>query len=395
MHPIRVHVPKPLEPYVEGFWAELATQGYSVLSARNLIRLMAHLSRWLHGHHLRPQELTAHRIEQYLKTRRRAGYTAWLSGRGLAPLLGYLRGLQVVPRPRPGVARTARDRLLARYTDYLQRERRLVRSSILAHLKVADRFLAKHPHPEKLEAADVTRFVLREGRDRSVGYAKCIVTALRSLLRFLYLEGKTPIPLVTAAPAIAGWRGSSLPQALEPGQVTRLLSSCDRRTAVGRRDYSILLLLARLGLRRGEVAALRLEDVDWRSGEITIRGKGNQRDRLPLPADVGTALAAYLRRGRPRTTSRAVFLRVPAPHRALSSNGIANLLYAACDRARQPRIGAHRLRHTAATQMLRRGASLPEIAQVLRHRSLVTTVIYAKVDHKALRMLAQPWPGEI
>ena len=355
---------------------------------------MAHLSRWLHEHHLRPQELTARRIEQYLRARRRAGYTAWLSKKGLAPLLGYLRGLQVVPVPPPRVARTARDRLLARYADYLQRERRLVRPSILAHLQVADRFLAKHPHPEKLEAAQVTRFVLRECRDRSIGYSKGIVTALRSTLRFLYLEGKTRIPLASAAPAIAGWRGSSLPRAIEPAQVAQLLRSCDRRTAVGRRDYSILLLLARLGLRRGEVAALQLEDIDWRSGEITVRGKGNQRDRLPLPADVGAAVAAYLQRGRPRIACRSVFLRVCAPQGALSSIAISHLLDAACDRAHLPRIGTHRLRHTAATQMLRRGASLSEIAQVLRHRSLVTTAIYAKVDRTALRSIAPPWPGE-
>lgn len=391
--PIRVQVSRSLEPYVEGFWAELAAHGYTVLSARNLIRVLAHLGRWLDDHHLRPQELTPPRIEQYLRARRRAGYTAWFSQRGLAPLLGYLRRLQVVPVPRPPAALTERDRLLARYADYLRRERGLVESTIRFYHVVAGRFLVGHRHPERLEAPDVTRFILRECHDRSVSYSKYIVSALRSLLRFLYLEGQTPRPLAAAAPAIAGWRATSLPRGLELGAVARLLASCDRRTAVGRRDYAILLLLARLGLRRGEVSALQLEDLDWRRGEIVIRGKGKQLDRLPLPTDVGEALAAYLRRGRRRIACRSVFLCVHAPLGALSSVGIGGLLYQACSRAGLPRIGAHRLRHTAATEMLRRGAGLPEIAQVLRHRSLTTTAIYAKVDRTALRLLAPPWPG--
>jgi site-specific recombinase XerD len=392
--PIGVRVPGSLEPYVGGFWAELLARGYSVLSAQSLIRVMAHLSRWLHGHHVRPRELTAPRIEQYLKARRRAGCRAWVSERGLAPLLGFLRRLQVVPVPRPRVARTALDRLLVRYGDYLRRERGLVPSYVRVQEVVARRFLLKHRHPERLDARDVTGFVLRECRDRSVQYTKHLVAALRSLLRFLYLEGKTPIPLATAVPPIVGWRDTSLPRALEPEHVMRLLRSCDRRTAVGRRDYAILMLLVRLGLRRGEVAALQLSDIDWRHGEIAIRGKGRQLDRLPLPVDVGEALIGYLRLSRRRIACPSVFLRVQAPLGALSSQGIGDLLHKACRRAQLPRIGAHRLRHTAATHMLRGGASLSEIAQVLRHRSLLTTAIYAKVDRTALRLLAQPWPGE-
>jgi integrase/recombinase XerD len=392
--PIGVRVPGLLEPYVDGFWAELLARGYSVLSAQSLIRVMAHLSRWLHGHHMRPQELTAPRIEQYLEARRRAGCRAWVSERGLMPLLGFLRRLQVVPVPRPRVARTARDRLLLRYGDYLRRERGLAPSYVRVQAAVARRFLVEHRHLQRLEARDVTAFVLRDCRDRSVQYAKHLVAALRSLLRFLYLEGKTPIPLASAMPAIAGWRDTSVPRALETEHVMRLLRSCDRRTAIGRRDYAILTLLVRLGLRRGEVSALQLSDIDWRRGEIAIRGKGRQLDRLPLPVDVGEALAAYLRLGRRRIACPSVFLRVHAPLGTLSSQGIGDLLYKACRRAHLPRIGAHRLRHTVATHMLQRGASLSEIAQVLRHRSLLTTAIYAKVDRTALRLLAQPWPGE-
>lgn len=396
--PTRVRVVGPLAPFVAGFCAELAEQGYTPLSAANQVRLMAHLSRWLQKHRWPLPELTPERVHQFLRARRRAGYTAWLSERGLTQLLNYLRRLHVVPEPCLPVASTALDRLLERFTDYLRRERGLVSTTIRTQRFVAHRFLTACSQLEKLEldrltAADVTRFVLQESRGRCVGTAKLLVSALRSLLRFLYVEGWTPTQLASAAPAVAGWRLTSLPRALEREQVARLLQSCDRRTGIGRRDYAILLLLARLGLRAGEVTALRLDDIDWRRGEIVIRGKGHQQDRLPLPADVGQALVAYLRRGRQRLACRAVFLRCRAPQGALASTAITAVVSQACVRARVPHVGAHRLRHTAATHMLQCGASLSEIAQVLRHRSLLTTAIYAKVDRNALRLLARPWPG--
>jgi integrase/recombinase XerD len=396
--PIRVLVAGPLEPYARGFWAELAEKGYTPFSAADQVRLMAHLSRWVQKHRLPISELTSERIQQFLRARRRAGYTQWLSERGLTQLLGYLRRLQVVPEPCPPMACTALERLLECFTDYLRRERGLVPSTIHTQRHVAYRFLTACSQGEELElnrltAADVTRFVLQESRGRSVGYSKMLVCGLRSLLRFLHMEGWTPTQLASAAPTVAGWRLTSLPRALEPEQVLRLLQSCDRRTALGRRDYAILLLLARLGLRAGEVAALQLDDLDWRHGEIVIRGKGRQEDRLPLPTDVGRALVAYLRRGRQRLACRRVFLRYRAPQGALAPTTVTSVVYQACTRAQVPRVGAHRLRHTAATRMLQCGASLPEIAQVLRHRSLLTTAIYAKVDRNSLRSLVRPWPG--
>jgi site-specific recombinase XerD len=162
---------------------------------------------------------------------------------------------------------------------------------------------------------------------------------------------------------------------------------------MGRRDYAILVLLARLGLRAAEVAALRLDDIDWRAGEIVVRGKGHTEERLPLPSDVGAAIAAYLQRGRPRRPEREVFLRMSAPLRGLTPEGVSEVVRAASERAGLGSFGSHRLRHTAGTEMLRAGASLSEVAQVLRHRSVATTAIYAKVDHRALRQLAMPWPG--
>jgi site-specific recombinase XerD len=212
------------------------------------------------------------------------------------------------------------------------------------------------------------------------------------LLRYLHLAGWVPVGLSQAVPTVAGWRLASLPRALEAEQVQRLILSCDRSTAVGGRDFAILMLLSRLGLRSCEVAALRLDDIDWRAGELTIRGKGSRTERLPLAHDVGESLVSYLRAGRSRTACREVFLRAVAPHGAISPAGVRSVVHGACDRAGMARVGAHRLRHTLATELLRTGAGLEQIAQVLRHSSVATTAVYAKVDRASLRSLARPWP---
>ena len=245
----------------------------------------------------------------------------------------------------------------------------------------------------ELDASDVTSFVLEVSSRYSTGASKHIVTVLRSLLRYLYLEGRLAVDLTGAVPAVAGWRLQSLPKALDAHEVRRLLRACDRRRHVGRRDYAVLLLMVRLGLRQGEVAALELDDIDWRAGEFLVRGKGRSEERLPLPGDVGEALVRYLRTSRPPTSARALFLSVRAPHRALTPCAIGALACRALARAALPATNAHRLRHTAATGMLRAGASLDEVAQVLRHRSHDTTAIYAKVERRALRTVVRPWPG--
>lgn len=256
-------------------------------------------------------------------------------------------------------------------------------------------FLVEHPGRE-LDAVgigDVSRFMTRHCRLVSQKSVERLATGLRSFLGFALLEGAIVVPLAGAVPSAARWSGAALPRGLAPGQVAALLASCDRRRAIGRRDYAILVLLARLGLRAAEVAALRLDDIHWRAGEIVVRGKGHTEERLPLPSDVGAAIAAYLRRGRARRPEREVFLRVLAPLRGLRPESVSEVVRAASERAGLGSFGSHRLRHTAATEMLRAGASLSEVAQVLRHRSVATTAIYAKVDHVALRGLAMPWPG--
>lgn len=399
MHdPARVRVPGALMPHAEGFREELARLGYTAGSAELQLGLVAHLSRWLAEQGLQVSGLTPERVEQFFEVRRSSGYTAHRSARSLAPLQGYLRRLGVLSAPTPPVASTPLEKLLDDYRVYLVRERG-VGISVNPYLAKARRFLSERSSPaalelESLTADEVRRFVLREcRRGYSISYAQNLVAALRSLLRYLHVKGLTPIELAPAVPGVAGWSGSALPRALDEELVARLLASCNRQSATGRRDYAILLLLVRLGLRGGEVAALELEDVDWRQGEMTVRGKGHRHEQLPLPVDVGEALVDYLRHGRPRHECSRLFMRAKAPYTGLSSARVTGVVHDGCDRAGLQRVGAHRLRHTAATEMLRGGARLSEVEQVLRHRSLATTAIYAKVDRVALRPLAQPWPG--
>jgi integrase/recombinase XerD len=393
----RVRVCGPLAEYAAGFAVRLGEAGYTPLSAANQVRVLAHLSRWMESRGLAPGSLTAERAEEFLRARRDAGYTCWLSARGLVPLLGYLRSLGVVPEPGHPAAVSAVDVLLERYRGYLAGERGLAAHTVSYYLAEARGFLAgREGSLAGLTAAEVSGFVAAQCRRRGTGSAKILVTALRSLLRFGVLEGLVTPGLPGAVPSVAGWRGSGLPRALPQEQVAALLASCDQDTATGLRDFAVLMLLSRLGLRACEAAALELGDIGWRAGTVLIRGKGRRDEHLPLPSDVGEALAGYLRGGRAAgAPGRRVFLRSRAPGGGLSAGGIKAIVRQACRRAGIAPAGAHRLRHSAATGMLRAGAPLAEIGQVLRHRSASTTAIYAKVDHGALRQLAMPWPGSL
>jgi len=398
-HPSRVRVTGPLAGYADGFAAGLADLGFTPLSAANQLRVMARLSRWLAARQLEPAELTAAQARAFLADCRARGYTCWLSERGLAPLLGYLRGAGVVPAAGGRPSASAVELLLERYRAWLAGERGLAASTIGYYLAEARLFLSQVTGTDLaglagLTAGPVGGYVAAECRHRGTGSAKILVTALRSLLRFLFADGLLTADLTAAVPAVAGWRNAGLPRALPAGQVAALLGSCDRETMAGLRDFAVLTLLARLGLRACEVAAMELDDISWRAGEIAIRGKGGRSERMPLPADVGEALAGYLHGGRPGgTRSRAVFLRARAPAGPLSPDAVKAIVRSRFRRAGLPEAGAHRLRHTAATQMLQAGSPLAEVSQVLRHRSPATTAIYAKVDHAALRALALPWPA--
>lgn len=388
----------PLAPYVAGFAADLLGQGYSRNSAEQHVCFIAHLDRWLLAEGLGAEDLRESTIERYLMQRRAAGYVEYRSVKAVRPLLEFLAPLGVLPS-KPLIQLDPVEELLSRYRGYLLTERGLAPGTVAGYVHVARPFIASRSRGEQLElaglsAADVIEFVLASCPGRATGSAKLIVTVTRSMLGWLHLTGLVPSPLATAVPAVAGWKLAGLPQALTPVQVRALLASCDRRTPTGRRDYAIVLMLARLGLRAGEVARLGLDDIDWHAGELQVVGKGNRGESLPLPADVGAAIAAYLRRGRPcAAQGRSVFVRVHAPQRALTAGGIGNVVSAAGERAGLGHVHAHQLRHSAATAMLRAGSPLVEVGQVLRHRSAFNTTIYAKVDQDALVVLARPWPS--
>lgn len=288
------------------------------------------------------------------------------------------------------------DRLLEGFAAYLRRERGVSMFTVGLYVGDVRRFLAGRGNSDvsELTAAEVSRTVLGQVGAWSPASVRRFGCALRSFLRYCLVVGLIDRDLSGAALPVSGRRRSLLPQGITPAQEMALLRACDRRRSVGRRDYAVILLILRLGLRANEVATLRLDDLDWRAGQLTVRGKGNRVDQLPLPADVGEAIAAYLCRGRPRpATAREVFLRVQPPLVGLTRVGVSSLVAAAARRAELGVVRPRRLRHTAATDMLRAGASLPEIGQVLRHRSLGSTAIYARVDVERLRSLARRWPS--
>ncbi|MEX5711050.1 site-specific integrase [Parafrankia sp. FMc6] len=397
--PTRVEVTGPLAPYAEGFRGELTRLGYGRDTTALQLWLMDHLSRWLEGRGLDGTGLTPGVVAAFVAERRAAGYAHHRCDRAMNPLLSYLR--------RQGVAAPSAvceaelpsvERLLARYARYLVEERGLVKDTVERNVALVRPFLetrvaAGDGGLREMSAGDVTAFVLAVCRARPTATASRTMTALRSLLRFLHVEGLIGQSLVDAVPPVAAWKLAGVPRALDAGQVGALLASCDRDAVVGRRDLAILTVLVRLGLRAGEVAGLRLGDLDWRRGEVTVRGKGNRQECLPLPVDVGEALVAYLTDGRPAGAGREVFLQVRPPRGAMTRGAVTQLVARAARRAGLGTFFAHRLRHTAATGMLRGGGSLAEIGQVLRHRHALTTAIYAKVDLDALRPLARPWPA--
>lgn len=395
----RVRVTGPLVSYVDGFRQELAVQGYTVQPQDRNLRTLAHVSRWMASERLAVGELTTGRLEEFLEARRREGYHHALSMRAVRPLMEHLRALGVVPQEDVTPGTGALDIVVEEYGRYLVSERGLTASVVGKYTRLARSCLAAFGEGDdfalsELSAASVTDYVVRECRGRPAGSAKHLITGLRSLLGFLFVVGHTTEELGSAVPAVAHWGAGSLPRAMSTDAVAALVASCDDTTRVGRRDRAILVLLARLGLRAGEVAAMELVDLDWRAGEIVLHnGKARRRERLPLPVDVGEALVAYLHDGRPRVECRKVFLRLNAPIVGLTTPAVTAVVYRACQRAGLPRAGAHRLRHSAATAMLAGGGTLVEIGQVLRHVRQETTRIYAKVDRVALRSLAQPWPG--
>lgn len=396
----RMRMAGPIAPFMAGFDAELQRLGYTYFSARGQLWLANHLSGWMAVQGLELSELDDRFVGQYLIWRKSLGRSAFRSVKALGPLMGYLRGLSVVPEPSaPAGPRGPVESLVEKYRRYLLSERGVTVKTARDYVEAVRPFVAGLVDKgvvrwELATAAGVTEFVVGQCRARRIRAAKLVVTAMRSLLRWLHVEGLVDGSLSAAAPKIAD-RREELPKALAPEQAQGLLDSCDEGAA-GRRDYAMMALMIRLGLRAGEVAALLLEDVDWRRGQITVRGKPQREDVLPLPSDVGKAVADYLRLARPvDAVDRHVFVRVKAPHRGLTGGGVTQAVVAAGARSGLGWVTAHRLRHSSACAMLRAGSPLAEVGQVLRHQRASTTARYAKADITALRALARPWLGGV
>jgi len=396
--PIKAQVVCARDALLQDFEVELLQQGFKPSTVVRKKKLFADLNDWLQVHELSVGDLSFQLVDRFLFDRRSAGYARHKTHETLRPILNYLYRLKLTPPLEAPVSKDPASVILDRYRIFLTAERSLAMVTAARYIDCLRPFLSQRVLDggldlRNLRPADVTAFVVARCPQLNAGVAKLTVTALRSFLGFLHLDGVTERSLVHAAPKVLRRRLAGLPKGLEPDQVRRLLAACDVDTAVGCRDLAILTLLVRLGLRRGEVARLRLDDIDWRAGTISVHGKGNCYERVPLPPDVGHRVAEYLQHGRPTDAQgRTVFVRHFAPHHALSTARVSTIVADAARRAGLGRVHAHRLRHTAATELLRAGASLPEIGQLLRHRHTATTAIYAKVDRDNLRLIARPWP---
>jgi site-specific recombinase XerD len=390
----------PLGSYVDSYAAEIRAEGYASYSAILQIRLVADFSRWLAKRRVNARNITEEHCRSYLRCRARIRRPQRSDRAALKRLLNLLIRQGVIHEP-PLPVPTPAARLQEEFRVYLQEERSLAPTTLTNYQPFVAEFLTEQFGSGRVDlsrlcAADVTGFIQHHAASIHSRRVQLMTTALRSFLRFARYRGDLKADLAACVPAVANWSLSTIPRALPPEQVELVLASCKRQTAVSRRDYAILLLLARLGLRASEIAALTLEDLDWKEGLITLRGKGGRYSQLPLPVDVGEAIGDYLRNGRPRADSRCVFLRAKAPVIGFKGQcAIGSVVKHALERARIdcPRKGAHQFRHGLACQMLRQGATLGEIGELLRHRSPETTAIYAKVDVTSLATLALAWPG--
>ena len=391
----------PLSEHLDAYAAAVAAQGYTRHSIRQQIVVIADFSRWLKQKHIDVQALDNKVVDRFLRHRHRPQRVRRGDPKTLQRLLAMLRQIGVVKPTQPPVLDTVQSRIVAEFRRYLLQERGLSPSTLLNYAPVVEQFLSERfhnsaPNFTMLRAPHVTGFVMRHAHQLSPKRAGLMVTALRSFFRYLRHRGAIATDLAGCVPTVPNWSLSTLPRFLPAATVERVLKCCDRKTSVGRRNHAILLLLARLGVRAGEVVGLSLDDIDWSTAQITIRGKGGKSAQLPLTADVGAALAAYLRHDRPRSATRSVFLRHRAPLVGFgNSSTISSLVRCALKHAgvESSHTGAHVLRHSLATSLLRQGGSLDEIGELLRHQSPNTTAIYAKVDVTALHTLALPWPG--
>ena len=391
-----------LAAHVKTFMSVVSDLGYSPSTIQTQLKLLKSLMRWVEENHVVASIIDEGITDRFLFESGRKGAIRRGDNRTLHRFLDHLRIEGAIPHPKPTYNDSPLTHLKSWYKDYLLKERGLSMVTGSRYWPYIQRFLFERFGNNPMRFCevcpqDIDRFLLSHAHHRTAKAAQLMVSAMRSFLRFLFRYGETKCDLSTAVPTIAAWRLSDVPKYIKPEEIESLLESCDRTTSVGRRNYSILLLIARLGLRAGEVVSLELGDINWRTAELTIRGKGQFRDRLPIPQSVGEALAIYLKTDRPKCSTRRVFVRMRAPYRGFKdSSTVSTIVRRTVERSGliTPTKGAHLLRHSLATGMLRNGASMVEIGELLRHRSPNSTEIYAKVDIEGLRSIVRIWPGK-
>ena len=391
----------PLVSHLAPFATSLVENGYVKSTVQSKLSLLASFGQWLERRRLSITDFDEQLVERFIAYKRRKGRVHRGNRETLLQFLDHLRKRDVIPGPTPTCDDSPLAAILTRYERHLRSERGLAAATVINYLPCIRKFLIERFREKPLvirevRSSDVSDFILRHAPTMSPRRAQLVTAAFRSFFRFLFQDGELQVNLALSVPSVADRRLSTIPKYLSPDQVERVLGTCNRQTATGRRDYAILLLLARLGLRAGEVVSLQLDDIDWRAGELLVRGKGLLHDRMPLPVDVGEALTSYLRMDRPPCKTRRVFVCMKAPRSGFAGpSTLTTIVRRALDRADlHPALrGAHVLRHSLATTMLRSGASMNEIGEILRHRTPSTTEIYAKLDFDGLRTLAHPWPS--
>ena len=393
----------PLSAHVDGFAEVLRERGYAAITFKQKLRLISELNHWLQRRHYALDDVSESIIETFLRYRKRKECLHRIDTPTLRQFLSFLREAGAIPTLAPEIEDSPIRRIEKSFAYYILQERGLSQDTLNSYLYFARRFLTEQfgdgkVHLPKLSPQAISNFIILYTNKLSPSSAQLMVTALRSFLRFLHQRGEIDTNLAAAVPTVSRRRLTEIPKFLKPEEAECILRGCDRNTAMGKRDYAVLLLLARLGLRGGEIVHITLDDIDWETGEILVKGKSSREERLPLPHDVGEALAQYLCHGRPRCSSRRVFLRMTAPRQGFSSSSAVCVIVrrALSQAGINPGFkGAHLFRHTLATAMLRGGASLSEIGEILRHQHPGSTEIYAKVDLSALRSIAQSWPGGV
>lgn len=385
---------------IGSFLDELTAAGYPSHGLAHRRSTLVAFAQWTRDERLADAGLSEAHLASFVRRRSRGWDTQKKERATLRRFFAHLRRRGLLPQP-PTPTSPADD-LADRYITYLRTDQGLAENSILVYAPCVRAFLAHRVATagrlalDTLDAEAICTFLVERVAHRSSESARLLSIALRSLLRFLFLRGEIARDLSAVVPRVRTYQQSGVPVVLSPDEVERVLGTTDRSTPRGRRDYAVLLLLARLGLRASEIVSLELSDLRWRAAEIVVRGKGPRLDHVPLLADVGDAVAQYLREDRGSSASRRVFLRLIPPRVGLASpcaiDHVVRFALARAGIAPRPRCVAHLFRHSLATRMIRHGASMAEIAEVLRHHSHATTAIYAKVSFEALRTVARPWP---